>query len=151
MGMDVYGKAPTAPEGEYFRRNTLNWGRLVDCVTRLCPEETTPCKGWNYNGGDGLNADGAAAVAAKLEALRDSGDVAAYCAARDAWADQAFNGGTGFGPAESMAKAAKDHFAALAAAAGLSDAAVMPARRFSPSEVNEFIAFLKASGGFEIW
>jgi len=99
MGMDVYGKAPTAPEGEYFRRNALNWGLLVDCVTTLCPEEAAACKGWNYNSGDGLNADGAAALAAKLEALRDSGDVAAYCAARDAWADQAFYGGSGFGPA----------------------------------------------------
>lgn len=61
MGMDVRGKAPTAPEGEYFRRNTLNWAPLVDCVMALCPEETAPRRGWNYNNGDGLDTDGAAA------------------------------------------------------------------------------------------
>jgi len=35
--------------------------------------------------GDGLDAAGAAALAAKLRAHRDSGDVAAYCAERDAY------------------------------------------------------------------
>jgi hypothetical protein len=149
MGMDVLGKAPTAPEGEYFRRNTLNWGPLVDCVTTLCPDETAPCKGWNYNSGDGLNADGAAALATKLEVLLGDGDVAAYCADYDAWADQGFQAGKGFGPAECMNKAAMDRIAAIHAAAKLGE--VMPARRFSPSDVDEFIAFLKASGGFEIW
>jgi hypothetical protein len=155
MGMDVYGKAPIAPEGEYFRRNALNWGQLVDCVTTLCPQETLPCTGWIYNSGDGLNADGAAALGAKLEALRDSGGVAAYCAARDAWAGQPFYGGPGFGTAESIIKAAvdevSDRITGFAKGAGLGDAMVAPARRFSASEIDDFIVFLKASGGFEIW
>lgn len=150
MGMDVFGKAATAPEGEYFRRNTLNWGPLVDCVTMLCPDETAPCKRWNHNSGDGLSADGAAALAAKLETLRKNGDVAAYCEAYDAWADQGFYAGTGFGPAEHMGKAAMERIAAMHAA-GLGNSGVMPARRFTPSDIDQFVAFLKASGGFEIW
>jgi hypothetical protein len=28
MGFDVYGKAPTAREGEYFRRNIWGWHPL---------------------------------------------------------------------------------------------------------------------------
>ena len=65
MGMDIYGDAPTAPEGEYFRRNVSGWIPFAELVTTLCPDEAAPCRHWGSNDGDGLDAAGAAALAAK--------------------------------------------------------------------------------------
>lgn len=138
MGMDVYGRAPTAPEGEYFRRNMLDWPALAECVTKLCPEETAPCEAWFWNEGDGLNAHQAAALAAKLEALRDRGEVAGYCACR------------GVGPAEMKARAMAVGITSSLAQVG--PEAKPPAQTgLRLSDVDEFIAFVKASGGFSIW
>jgi hypothetical protein len=86
MGFDVYGKAPTAREGEYFRRNIWGWHPLAYLVETLCPDEAAACQHWYSNDGDGLDAAGAAALAAKLEERRDAGDVVAYCAQLDALA-----------------------------------------------------------------
>jgi hypothetical protein len=80
MGMEIFGHAPTAPEGEYFRRNIWGWHPLASLVTALCPDEAAPCKDWHCNGGHGLDAAEAATLSAKLETLRASGEVAAYCA-----------------------------------------------------------------------
>jgi hypothetical protein len=177
MGMDIYCQAPTAPEGEYFRRNVWGWVPLAGLVTTLCPDEASPCHGWQYNGGDGLDAADAVRLAVKLQALRDSGDVAAYCAQRDEWAatlphiECRFCGGTrldGDAPAtppKNIADAAMTIVAHAQAQAGWrSDDVPCPvcdgvgtiepaekACRLVPNDVDQFIAFLKASGGFEIW
>jgi hypothetical protein len=54
MGMDVSGRNPTSPEGEYFRASIWRWPLLVKVITTLCPQETSPCKHWKTNEGDGL-------------------------------------------------------------------------------------------------
>jgi hypothetical protein len=148
MGMDVLGMAPSAPVGEYFRRNTFNWAVLVDCLTTLCPLETSRCTHWDENVGDGLDAADTAALVEKLETLQENGDIDAYCRKRDAWADHR-SAGPGFGPAESKAKGVKDRLQALADRAGV-QGTVMPSRSFNPNEIREFLAFLRASGGFQI-
>ena len=88
MGMDVRGLAPSALAGQEFRAN-IDWHLLITLVKRLCPDEAAPCKHWESNDGDGLDAAGASALAAKLEALMANGDVATYCAERDAHIAQA--------------------------------------------------------------
>jgi hypothetical protein len=171
MGMDVYGRAPTAPEGEYFRRNVWRWHPLAALVETLCPDEAAPCKGWHYNGGDGLDAVGAATLATSLEARRTSGSVAALCTQHDAWLAalprvKCFRcGGTGddgdgpqpikveapglddvFGPSVPPQPGAPCR---LCNGEGTFEDWAK-AYRLDSSDVDEFIAFLQASGGFSI-
>ncbi len=138
MGMDIYGRAPNAPEGEYLRKSRLSWGALVDLMATLCPEETRGCGGWNYNDGDGLNADEAAALAARLGACRANSEVAGCCAGR------------GVGPAEKMAVAVLDRVAEALSSDGETPT-IMGTRGVNAEDVDELIAFLKASGGFVVW
>jgi hypothetical protein len=84
MGMDVYGKKPTTEEGKYFRRNVWGWRPLADLILGLCPVEARPCKYWQSNDGDGLNAKGAVKLADALDHHLESGDVAAWVTIRDA-------------------------------------------------------------------
>jgi hypothetical protein len=134
MGMDVYGRNPTAPEGEYFRASINTWPLLVKVMTTLCPDETSHCK-WEYNDGYGLNGEQALALAEALERKLQSGEVAfalrdptiisnalPQIAARiDAWArSQGFD-------VLHQEPVIDEHFVA------------------------EFAAFVRASGGFSIW
>lgn len=75
MGMDVYGKKPTAEIGEYFRNNIWHWHPLADLCQALAPDITKACDGWHYNDGDGLDADAATALAAVLEQRLADGTV----------------------------------------------------------------------------
>ena len=84
MGMDVYGKKPTAPEGEYFRRNVWGWHPLADLCLELAPETCAPCTDWHSNDGDGLDAEHAAMLGYRLDKLIEDGTVASYIAIRDA-------------------------------------------------------------------
>ena len=52
MGMDVYGKAPTAEVGEYFRRNVWGWRPLWDMCLDLFPELTEKVEYGHSNDGD---------------------------------------------------------------------------------------------------
>jgi hypothetical protein len=81
--MDVFGKAPTAPEGEYFRNNVWWWRPLAELCCFLAPDICSACEHWQSNDGDGLDAEGAAQLGAVLEARIKSGEVAAYVRARD--------------------------------------------------------------------
>jgi hypothetical protein len=132
--MDVYGRNPTALEGEYFRHSVWGWHLPARLVTTLCPDEASPCGGWYCNDGDGLDAAQAAALAAKLEKLQASGDVEAYCAYLDVRCE----------PGNVMTK-----LVASLKAAGLEVRHNEP--RLEPRDMAEFVAFLKASGGFSIW
>jgi hypothetical protein len=44
MGMDVCGRNPSAPDGEYFRASIWKWPLLVKIITLLCPWEASACK-----------------------------------------------------------------------------------------------------------
>jgi hypothetical protein len=79
VGYDIVGRAPTSPEGEYFRSSIWRWRPLVELITDLCPEETQACLGWLYNDGDGLDADGAKRLARRLETLVAEGAIDVYC------------------------------------------------------------------------
>jgi hypothetical protein len=77
MGMDVYGVAPVDEAGEYFRNNVWYWRPLWDFCCAAAPELTAGVNG-HYNDGEGLNAEGAEALALVLFDQLASGEVAAY-------------------------------------------------------------------------
>jgi hypothetical protein len=154
MGFDVYGKAPTSAEGKYLRRNAWKWPHLVQLLLDLCPEEARECEGWLYNEGDGLEAVDARNLARRLEELSTQGVIEAYCRDRAKIAEatselivrlypQLEFGPTGATiPAD--ARLADDEFSDLGAM--LNDMVAV-----APADVDEFIRFAAASGGFAIW
>ncbi len=77
MGMDVYGRNPSAPGGEYFCASIWKWQLLAKLVTALCPHETSSCEHWFSNDGDGLGSAEALALADALERKLRSGEFAA--------------------------------------------------------------------------
>ena len=173
MGMDVYGRAPTGEAGAYFRRNIWGWHPLAHAVVTLCKEEAAPCTGWHYNDGDGLDADETAALVRRLEARRDCGDIVTYCAERDAhiaslpnfqcfWCKGTGDDGDHAPLEEAVTTADFDDIfgppvqprpgepCRICTGAGTIED---PQKQdyLEPSDIDDFIAFLKASGGFSIW
>ncbi len=51
MGMDVYGKAHTRPEGKYFRVNIWGWGPICEFMEQAGFEVP---ESWHMNDGAGL-------------------------------------------------------------------------------------------------
>ena len=78
MGMDVYGKNPTAPEGEYFRASVWCWQPLADYVCSIAPEICCKCQYWRSNDGDGLEAFDSIKLADRLQAELDAGRTKSY-------------------------------------------------------------------------
>lgn len=118
--MDIYGRNPTGENGNYFRRNPWGWRPLADYCIQVAPDICAPCKSWHTNDGDGLDADGAAALATALQNEINENRTLAY-ATRLALAEEQ----NPLAPEET------------------------PGSRFVRTVV-EFIAFLRESGGFEI-
>ena len=153
MGMDVFGRKPTAPEGEYFRRNVWRWRPLAQLCEDVAPTITAACEHWHSNDGDGLDAGGAAKLAERLQQLFVDGSVAAYVKYRDAALARlpdetclSCDGtGTSRGAAGSDTPACRrcggngkqEHFARH--------------YHLDEDDVKEWIVFLLASGGFEIY
>lgn len=84
MGMDVFGNRPSSSTGRYFRRSVWGWRPLAQLVTTLCPKQSSGCRYWQSNDGDGLAGAEARALADALQAAIDNGTVTAYCRVRDA-------------------------------------------------------------------
>lgn len=170
MGMDVYGRRPSAEAGTYFRRNVWGWRPLADLCLTLAPEVCRPCKGWHMNDGDGLTARNAQALATALEAQLATGAIDAYVKQRDAalanLPDEpcTWCGGSGAFAAPAVPKDVVPEKVVKAVFGGLRDEAPVcgicegkdTTRPFAcnyaldAEDVREFAAFLKASGGFSI-
>ncbi|TYL76760.1 hypothetical protein [Bradyrhizobium cytisi] len=78
MGMDVYGRSPKSPEGEYFRNNLWWWRPLAQYICEVAPEIAKNCEYWQSNQGDGLNDEDSLALACVLQKQIDSGQTAAW-------------------------------------------------------------------------
>ena len=76
MGMDVFGKAPTSRTGEHFLNTIWWWHPLVRYCEDVAPEVTAACDQWRMNDGDGLDAERALMLAARLQEELDSGRTA---------------------------------------------------------------------------
>lgn len=140
MGYDIYGKMPTAPEGKYYRSNIWYWPPFVAMCRRLAPRESKGCKGWDTNGGHGLNAADAIRLANRLDELLADGTIAAYIE------------DTGEPPVTELQGNALKLIRAFTKTLGGGEvnAPGLAAPAVSEEDVRDFIAFLKTCGGFQI-
>lgn len=151
MGMDVHGNT-----GNYFRNNVWWWRPLADLCQELAPEICAPCEHWHSNDGDGLDADGATALAELLEARLADGTVGRLLAERqqrlDTMPDAACTTCEGKGQ-RSDALAIQHGWDKEPCNTCSGTGKVRPWETHYPQDeenVREFAAFLKASGGFRI-
>ena len=84
MGMDVYGRSPTSETGNYFRRNVWGWRPLADYCLEVFPQLTDKCRYWHSNDGDGLDKAHSIRLAKAIEAAVKDGSAEAYIKWRDA-------------------------------------------------------------------
>lgn len=155
--MDVYGKAPTTEAGEHFRNSGSWWYPLAEYCCEVAPEISGRCNDWDPKDGEegeGLDAEGARALAQALEEELSSGRTAAYATTRrtalDAVPDIAcficWGGGWRAqppvgGPGEFLCNGCKG--------TGL----MRPLETdcpFTVQHVREFVVFLKSCGGFDL-
>jgi len=78
MGMDVYGKKPTDPKGEYFRANVWYWRPLWIYIDTIKPDLTSKVQNPHTNDGDGLNAKDSRLLAQLLQKEIESGNTEKY-------------------------------------------------------------------------
>lgn len=93
MGMDVYGKNPTAEVGGYFRASIWGWRPLAKFTEFACWQADAmdlfnQCEHWWTNDGDGLDAEGASKLADLIDGVlalksADRDGVDAYVEIRD--------------------------------------------------------------------
>lgn len=171
MGMDVYGRKPTAKEGEYFRNNVWWWRPLADLCQAMAPDVCKACQHWHSNDGDGLDATGAVALGQLLERRIADGTVARYVTERERYLaglpDETCDLchgtgirndaiGIGHGQPEKLITEPADHprLGQKGWCNGCDGKGkVRPFATHYPCSVEnvaEFAAFCKASGGFDI-
>jgi len=78
MGMDLYGKKPTDPKGEYFRANVWYWRPLWIYVDSINPDLTSKVEYPQSNDGSGLNAKDSRLLAQLLQKEIESGKTEQY-------------------------------------------------------------------------
>jgi hypothetical protein len=161
MGMDVYGNNPKSKVGEYFRNNCWYWRPLWDYVCQECKSIITAkdASAGHYNDGHLISATKAVLIANKLDSLLASGEVKAYAQGyketMDAVPDEPCEicNGTGTRPG------GREQFgeAWLKETHGCNGCQGKGSRRpsatwypFEESNVREFAAFVRESGGFRI-
>lgn len=161
MGMDVYGTAPTAEVGEYFRRSVWGWHPLWELVENLVPEIAVHVEHGHSNDGDGLDGDLSRDLANRLRELLKDGTVKAYVQARDEWLASLpmevceYCNGTGVRTDEVGRELRMPEKGYCNACANEPE----PGKRrpfaawysLYVDDVEEFVPFLEACGGFEIW
>jgi len=82
MAMDVNGKNPTSKVGEYFKINVWWWRPLADYCNMVAPDICDACIYWHSNDGDGLDGKDSVALADAIQAEIDSGRCQQYADAR---------------------------------------------------------------------
>lgn len=75
MGMDVIGMNPQNEAGEFLRLNISTWRPLAALCCTVAPVETEPCKSWQFNDGDGLDAKQSELLAQKLKEVLADGSI----------------------------------------------------------------------------
>ena len=190
MGMDVFGLAPTAPEGEYFRRNVWGWRPIANFIIETRPEIATRLRrpdgsgatvdeigqrtidGWHYNDGCGLDVQWSIRLADALDEMLSTGEAEAYVNVRDAMLKQlpseicSLCEGTGLRSVQPdipecnivlEEDCTPDHpaFSETDWCGRCNGRGSLPNwetyYHVDLDDIREFSAFLRASGGFQIW
>ena len=159
MGMDVIGRKPTSKEGEYFRNNVWWWRPLADYCIEVAPDVTAQCKHWHTNDGDGLDERNSLLLANALQQEIDSGRCKRWAEIRASelervpkepcWVCEGT--GTRRPPPEG---GPGDLATGIRCNLCKGDGYIRPWNcnySFSVENVEGFAAFLRVSGGFEIW
>jgi hypothetical protein len=158
-GNDVFGKAPISKAGEYFRNNAFWWRPLADYACKIAPRITATCKHWQSNDGDGLGAAAARELADALQAEIDSGRceryARIYASAQALMPDEPcwLCEGTGTRRPAPLGGAG-DCATGVKCNACDGEGHIRPNATMYPfglENVREFVVFLRACGGFEIW
>lgn len=80
MGYDLYGENPQNKQGEYFRNNVWWWGPLWRYVAHTCSDllSDEDLTAGSFNDGHVIDEEQAEAIATRLYALLESGEVTRY-------------------------------------------------------------------------
>ena len=150
MGMDLDGKKPLNKAGEYFRANIWFWRPLWSYCCEISPLAAGVKYGFS-NDGDGLDAEGAIALADAIDAQIKSGATKDHENVRRvelvSLPDEACNLCHGTGTRTDMVVANGCNKC-------LGKGKVRPFETsypFDEDTVRQFSKFLRNSGGFEIW
>jgi hypothetical protein len=156
MGMDVYGKAPSADAGEYFRNTVWWWHPLWTYVEEVAPELVAGVSG-HHNNGEGLNTAAALALADTLTDEIASGRTERYVGTRSRYLDSLPDEACRFCPGTGMRHDGltigrnNTDFACNACGGTGTVRPWDTEYAFSVDNVIAFRDFVVASGGFEIW
>jgi len=71
MGMDVYGKAPASPDGEYFRASVWSWRPIHELIEKANVLPPDMVEDMSYNDGAGPDKKQAKLLAYALEMMID--------------------------------------------------------------------------------
>jgi hypothetical protein len=169
--MDVIGRAPETEAGKYFRNNLWWWRPLWDYCLQIAPDLVADVEG-HTNDGDGLDRDGALALARILRGQLAEGLVDVYASEFRAWkaslkrtaCDLCNSTGVRTDPIGVQAgmpdKELEDSLAILVGRdRGWCNACNGEGTRehfslayhFERDNVEAFAAFLEGCGGFNIW
>ena len=156
MGMDVYGRKPTSEKGSYFRNNVWWWRPLWDYVCEVAPEliDDDLRERGHFNDGAGLGGVKSRKLAEVLQNEIDSGSTAIYASnwqkELDALPDEPCDicGATGKRlPAPQVGPGNEECNGCKGKGTKRPLATWYP---FSVENVQEFVDFLRDSGGFRI-
>jgi|TARA_R110000824_G_scaffold98701_4_gene235376 hypothetical protein len=158
MGMDVYGLKPADTKGEYFRNNIWWWRPLAEYVLSAAPllhnKVGIGGQGWEYNDGDGLNAEDSLALAKILRVDLEEGKTLAYEEARKKklanLPDQECSICEGTGKREAPPKMGKGTHPCKACDKTGKIEHWARSYPFDMANVEEFAEFLENCGGFKI-
>jgi hypothetical protein len=159
MGMDVCGNDPTSEQGRYFGNNVWWWHPLAAYACKVAPEITSACEHWHTNDGDGLDNQGALALADALQkeisASRTDAYARRYASEQEMTPDEPCSicAGTGTRGPSPHSGAGVLKLGGLKCNGCGGSGHIRPWSTqypFSVENVVKFVAFLRESGGFRI-
>jgi hypothetical protein len=141
MGFDILGKAPRSKVGRSFGVNYSGWYDMADACHRVAPNICAKIDKvyWYTNDGHGLDDADAVRLADALDAAIERGALgyADAMSGQESAAERKLVLGLRLPDGRSVALAAPD---------------LLPkGKPWLSDRLREFTAFLRASGGFEIW
>jgi len=153
MGMDVYGKNPKNKTGEYFRNNVWWWRPLWDYCLSVAPELCAGIMG-HTNDGDGLNEEDSLLLAQKLQDRIDIGSTGEFQKGYEQHLENLPLEACEISKGKGMRKKPPDIGPGDMRCNGCDGKGMRKSYEthypFSVENVQEFVEFLKACGGFEI-